>query len=124
MLTVNIELGGDHPETPAVRTLSTRAHKTVELTQCSMQGFIVLDWRADMPEAAKQLATWVAEGKIQAKKTVVKGGLQKAEHALADLFKGANTGMVTGPSGDSSEVIFKQADTATGKLVVEVKAVQ
>lgn len=100
MLTVALELGPDHPKPPAVRALSRRAHKTVELTQFSMQGFIVLDWRADWPEAAKQLATWVAQGKIQARKTVVKGGLQQAEHALVDLFKGANTGMVTGPAGD------------------------
>ncbi|PSR82030.1 hypothetical protein BD289DRAFT_461887 [Coniella lustricola] len=84
----------------AVQTLRNLSQITTN--RLRMEGFIVLDWRADWPDAVKQLATWVAQGKIQARKTVVKGGLQMAEHALVDLFKGANT----------------------GKLVVEVKELQ
>lgn len=57
-----------------------------------MQGFIVTDYTAQFPEAKKQLAQWLSEGKLKRKETVVKGGLAKAEQALVDLFKGANTG--------------------------------
>lgn len=60
-----------------------------------MEGFIVLDFAADFAEAMKQLAVWVSQGQIQSKNTVVKGGLQKADQALADLFKGINTGKLT-----------------------------
>lgn len=57
-----------------------------------MEGFIVLDFAADFPEAMKQMAVWVSQGQVKSKNTVVKGGLQKADQALADLFKGINTG--------------------------------
>lgn len=57
-----------------------------------MQGFIVTDYTDRFPEAKKQLAQWLSEGKLKRKETVVKGGLAKAEQALVDLFKGANTG--------------------------------
>ncbi|KAF3764755.1 NAD(P)-binding protein [Cryphonectria parasitica EP155] len=57
-----------------------------------MEGFIVIDYAAEWPAAAKQLAVWVSEGKLKSKNTIVKGGLQQAEHALVDLFKGVNTG--------------------------------
>lgn len=57
-----------------------------------MQGFIVLDYIKDFPEARKQLAQWLSEGKLKRKETVVKGGLSVAEQALVDLFRGANTG--------------------------------
>lgn len=57
-----------------------------------MEGFIVLDFAADFAEAMKQLAVWVSQGQVKSKNTVVKGGLQKADQALADLFKGINTG--------------------------------
>lgn len=57
-----------------------------------MEGFIVLDWAAQFPAAMKQLAIWVAQGQVKSKNTVVKGGLEKADQALADLFRGLNTG--------------------------------
>lgn len=57
-----------------------------------MEGFIVLDFAPDFAEAMKQLAVWISQGQIKSKNTVVKGGLQKADEALAGLFKGINTG--------------------------------
>jgi NADPH-dependent curcumin reductase CurA len=65
-----------------------------------MEGFIVFDYIPQYPEARKELAQWLGEGKIQRKETIVKGGLKAAEQALLDLYKGINT----------------------GKLLVEVKA--
>ncbi|KAI4150644.1 MAG: hypothetical protein L6R39_002221 [Caloplaca ligustica] len=57
-----------------------------------MEGFIVFDYVEQYLEACRQLAQWLAEGKIQRKETVVKGGLAKAEQALVDLYNGINTG--------------------------------
>lgn len=57
-----------------------------------MEGFIVFDYAKQYPEARRQLAQWLAEGKLQRKETIVKGGLVKAEQALVDLYNGINTG--------------------------------
>lgn len=57
-----------------------------------MEGFIVFDHVKQYATARKQLAQWLAEGKIKRQETIVKGGLQVAEQALVDLFKGGNTG--------------------------------
>ncbi|KAF2009797.1 NADP-dependent leukotriene B4 12-hydroxydehydrogenase [Aaosphaeria arxii CBS 175.79] len=57
-----------------------------------MQGFIVMDYAKQYPEAKKQLAQWLTEGKLKRKETIVKGGLVKAEQALVDLYNGVNTG--------------------------------
>lgn len=57
-----------------------------------MEGFIVLDYLPEVPSAIKELAVWVSQGKVKSKNTVIKGGLAKAEQALVDMFKGANTG--------------------------------
>jgi NADPH-dependent curcumin reductase CurA len=57
-----------------------------------LQGFIIFDYAALFGAARKQLAQWLAEGKIQRKETIVKGGLKAAEQALLDLYRGINTG--------------------------------
>lgn len=57
-----------------------------------MQGFIVLDYTEKWPEARKELAQWLSEGKLKRKETVIKGGISKAEGALVGLFEGKNTG--------------------------------
>jgi NADPH-dependent curcumin reductase CurA len=57
-----------------------------------MEGFIVFDYEKQFPEARKELAQWLSEGKLKRKEHIVKGGLAKAEQALSDLFNGANTG--------------------------------
>ena len=57
-----------------------------------MEGFIVMDYAKQFPEARKELAKWLEDGKIQRKETIVKGGLVKAEEALVGLYKGINTG--------------------------------
>lgn len=57
-----------------------------------MQGFIVFDYEKQYPQARRDLAQWLAEGKIQRRETIVKGGLEKAETALAGLYQGLNTG--------------------------------
>ncbi|ODA79329.1 hypothetical protein RJ55_04922 [Drechmeria coniospora] len=65
-----------------------------------MQGFVVIDHAKDYPRARKELAQWLAEGKLKKTEYVLKGGLAVAEQGLIDLYKGINQ----------------------GKLVVEVKS--
>lgn len=57
-----------------------------------MQGFIVFDARDRYAEARRDLGTWLAEGKIKKNETIIKGGLEKAEQGLVDLFRGVNQG--------------------------------
>lgn len=57
-----------------------------------MEGFLVFDYHEKYPQALKELAQWLAEGKIKSKETIVKGGLQQAEKALRDVYNGVNTG--------------------------------
>lgn len=57
-----------------------------------MEGFTVLDYKDQFPAARQELSKWLAEGKIQRKETIVKGGLEAAEKALLGLYKGTNTG--------------------------------
>lgn len=60
-----------------------------------MEGFIVLDYAPEFAVAIKQLATWVSRGEVKSQNTIIKGGLEKAESALIDLFRGVNTGKTT-----------------------------
>lgn len=57
-----------------------------------MEGFIVFDYAKQYPRALAELATWLSEGKIKRKETILTGGLKQCEYALRDLFNGANTG--------------------------------
>ena len=57
-----------------------------------MEGFIVFDYEKEYPKALREMGQWLAEGKLQRKEHIVKGGLKEAENALVDLYKGVNTG--------------------------------
>ncbi|KAI8628131.1 hypothetical protein F5Y19DRAFT_476930 [Xylariaceae sp. FL1651] len=57
-----------------------------------MEGFIVFDFAEDYPRARKEIASWLEQGKLKRKETIVKGGLEKADTAIRDLFEGKNTG--------------------------------
>ena len=54
-------------------------------------GFVLLDHGAKAPAALKELATWYQEGKLSYRENVTQG-LENAPQALADLYKGVNTG--------------------------------
>ncbi|KAK4161913.1 hypothetical protein QBC43DRAFT_91807 [Cladorrhinum sp. PSN259] len=59
-----------------------------------MEGFVVMDYVKEWPEATKKLAQWVAEGKLKRRETLVKGGIKAAEGAMQLLFDGKNVGKV------------------------------
>ena len=60
-----------------------------------VQGFLVFDYVKEFAAAQKELAGWLAEGKIQRKETIIKGGLGAAEKGLVELYNGVNTGKLT-----------------------------
>ncbi|KAF1964614.1 NAD(P)-binding protein [Bimuria novae-zelandiae CBS 107.79] len=62
-----------------------------------MEGFIVFDYSSQYHKALEELAQWLAEGKLQRKETIVSGGLEVADRALAALYKGINTGILFYP---------------------------
>lgn len=57
-----------------------------------LQGFIVFDYASKYAEARKEMSQWLAEGKLQRKETIIKGGLGVAEEAWMKLYQGVNTG--------------------------------
>jgi hypothetical protein len=56
-----------------------------------MQGFIVSNHQSQFSEGSKYLATWIKEGKLKYKETIVKG-FDKLPAALLGLFEGDNIG--------------------------------
>jgi NADPH-dependent curcumin reductase CurA len=56
-----------------------------------MEGFIVIDYAARFGEAAKELAGWVAAGKIRHREDVQRG-IENAPRTFLRLFRGDNTG--------------------------------
>ena len=77
---------GTH-QTKGVRNLTQ-----ITIHRVRMEGFIVLDYEDEIPEAQQQLCQWLLEGKIKRLETIVKGGLKVCEYAINDLFTGKNTG--------------------------------
>lgn len=56
-----------------------------------MKGFIVSDYAEEFGTAAKDLAAWVKEGKLQYQETI-KEGFENIPQAFLGLFTGENTG--------------------------------
>jgi NADPH-dependent curcumin reductase CurA len=56
-----------------------------------MEGFVVFDYQSRYLEAAQQIASWLAEGKLKAKEDIDKG-LENFPAALLKLYKGENFG--------------------------------
>ena len=61
------------------------------VNRARMQGFVVFDYAARYAEAARDIAGWIAEGKVKAKEDVVVG-LETFPATLLKLFKGENFG--------------------------------
>ena len=56
-----------------------------------MEGFQVMRWMNRWNEGLKQMATWIQEGKIITKETIVHG-FENTPEAFIGLFTGKNTG--------------------------------
>ncbi|GLW70862.1 NADP-dependent oxidoreductase [Kitasatospora phosalacinea] len=57
-----------------------------------MEGFVVFDHAARYREAAREIAGWIADGRLTAREHVVKGGVDAFPETFQMLFRGANTG--------------------------------
>jgi hypothetical protein len=57
-----------------------------------MTGMVVFDYADRYGEAAKEMAGWIAAGKLHAKEDVVKGSIDTFPETLLKLFKGENFG--------------------------------
>jgi NADPH-dependent curcumin reductase len=56
-----------------------------------MEGFVVVDYMSRAPEAVREMAGWIAEGKLIAREDVV-AGFESFPDALLKLFAGENVG--------------------------------
>jgi len=61
------------------------------VNRARMEGFIVFDYAERYGEAARELAGWVAAGKLKSREQIVKG-LDTFPESLLKLFRGENTG--------------------------------
>jgi len=62
------------------------------VNRASMTGMVVFDYAERYGEAAREMAGWIAAGKLKAKEDVVPGGIAAFPETLLKLFKGENTG--------------------------------
>jgi hypothetical protein len=56
-----------------------------------MKGMVVFDYASRYGEAAREMAGWMAAGKLKSKEDIVEG-LDTFPETLLKLFKGENTG--------------------------------
>jgi NADPH-dependent curcumin reductase CurA len=61
------------------------------VNRARMEGFVVLDYMSRAPEATREMAGWIAEGKLIAREDVVEG-FESFPEALQKLFRGENVG--------------------------------
>ncbi|REL31841.1 NADP-dependent oxidoreductase [Thalassotalea euphylliae] len=75
------------PETP----LGPRRDRHILTKRLTVMGFVLIDHTAKAPAALQQLAQWYTQGELKYRENITEG-LENAPQALADLYKGANTG--------------------------------
>ncbi len=70
------------------------------VNRARMEGFVVIDYMSRAPEATREMAGWIAEGKLIAREDVVEG-LESFPEALQKLFRGENVGKLVLKVADS-----------------------
>jgi len=61
------------------------------VNRASMTGMVVFDYAARYPKAMREMAQWIAAGKLKTREDIVEG-LDTFPETLLKLFKGENTG--------------------------------
>jgi NADPH-dependent curcumin reductase CurA len=59
--------------------------------RATMKGMLVMDYADRFPQAAAEMATWVAAGKLKSREDIVEG-IATFPETLLKLFKSENTG--------------------------------
>ncbi|MGZ5046836.1 MAG: NADP-dependent oxidoreductase [Usitatibacter sp.] len=62
------------------------------VNRASMTGMIVFDYADRYEDGAREMAQWIAQGKLIAREDVVEGGIDAFPETLLKLFKGENLG--------------------------------
>jgi NADPH-dependent curcumin reductase CurA len=62
------------------------------VNRASMTGMVVFDYADRYAEAAREMAGWIAAGKLVSKEDVVEAGIDAFPDVLLKLFKGENVG--------------------------------
>ncbi|HEY5633042.1 MAG TPA: NADP-dependent oxidoreductase [Burkholderiaceae bacterium] len=62
------------------------------VNRARMEGIVVFDWADRFPEAIREIAGWMAAGKLRSREDVVEGGVRAFPEALNRLFSGGNFG--------------------------------
>ena len=62
------------------------------VNRASMTGMVVFDYAERYAEAARDMAQWIAQGKLIAREDVVQGGIDAFPETLLRLFRGENLG--------------------------------
>jgi NADPH-dependent curcumin reductase CurA len=57
-----------------------------------MEGFVVFDYAKRYPEAIREMAGWMAEGRLKHREEIATGGVAAFPETLNRLFRGENTG--------------------------------
>ncbi|WP_198042115.1 NADP-dependent oxidoreductase [Kitasatospora azatica] len=65
---------------------------TLLVRRARMEGFVVFDYAPRFKEAAREIAGWIAAGRLTVKEHVVKGSVDDFPAVLQMLFAGENTG--------------------------------
>jgi NADPH-dependent curcumin reductase CurA len=68
-----------------------RNYMSVLVNRASMKGMLVFDYASRFPEAVREMAAWMAEGKLKSREDIV-NGLEKFPEAFLKLFTGENFG--------------------------------
>lgn len=62
------------------------------VNRARMEGIVVFDNAANYGKAIKEMAGWVAQGKLNSNVDIAEGGIRAFQDTLMKLFKGENTG--------------------------------
>jgi len=62
------------------------------VNRATMKGMVVFDYADRYAEAAREMAGWIAEGRLVAREDVATGGVAAFHDTLLRLFRGENTG--------------------------------
>ena len=62
------------------------------VNRASMTGMVVFDYADRYKDGARDMAQWIAAGKLKAREDVVEGGIDAVPETLLKLFKGENFG--------------------------------
>lgn len=94
----------------AAKPKGPSSYMNVISQRVTMKGFIVFDYIKQYPAALKDLASWLAQGKVRRKEYIIKGGIEAAPQGLVSLYEGANTGKMMVEVAPECEAIGKESN--------------